>query len=161
MKKTVKQPQLIEDDFTFRNQEIEKAFDRIVLEAKALLTVFEHQKYRSSVDILHTKSGKDTMLLKEWICYCFNLTLTNTKNGNYHIYFGWDEGAINKFGLSLFSRMLRIIFRNTMSEKTKVHIERCVRINKGASNIQGFFQNRIMNGENEFISISVEERVAA
>jgi hypothetical protein len=161
MKKTVKQPQLIEDDLTIRNHEIEKAFNQIIIEARTLLTVFEHQKYRSYVDILHSKSGKDTNLIKEWLCYCFNITLTNTKNGSYLIYFGWDEEAIDKFGLSLFSKMLRIIFRVTMFEATPMNIESCVRINKGASNIHNFYLQRILNGENDFVSISVEERVAA
>jgi hypothetical protein len=161
MKKTVKQPQPIEDDLQIRNYEIENAFNQIVIEARTLLTVFEHKKYRSYVDILHSKSGKDTMLIKEWICYCFNLTLTNTKNGNYLIYFGGDEEAIDKFGLFLFSKMLRIIFKITMSQATQVDIERCIRINKGASNIHNFYLQRILNGENDFVSISVEERVLA
>jgi hypothetical protein len=161
MKKTVKQPQLIEDDLQIRNHEIERAFNQMLIEARSLLTVFEHQKYRSYVDILHSKSGKDTNLIKEWLCYCFNLTLTSTKNGNYVIYFGWDEEAVDKFGLSLFSKMLRIIFRITMFEATQVNIENSIRINKGATNIHNFYLQRIANGENDFVSISVEERVAA
>lgn len=161
MKKTVKQPQLIEDDLQIRNHEIEKAFNQIIMEARTLLTVFEHKKYRSYVDILHSKSGKDTLLIKEWLCYCFNITLTNTMNGHYLIYFGYDEDALSKFGLSLFSKMLRIIFRITMFESTQVNIETCVRINKGASNIHNFYLQRILNGESDYVSISVEERVAA
>ena len=73
------------------------------------------------------------------------------------IYFCYDEDALKRFGARTYNRVLRQIFRQTMFENSKTNVEDCVRINS-PSNVQSFFYNRLANGENEFVSITLQEQ---
>jgi len=143
-----------------RNKEVDKAYVKIIESTKSLLTPFESRKYRTIITVNHSKSGKETNLIKECLCFFFNLTLATNKAGYRMIYFSYDEDAFAKFGARLYNRVLRQIFRHTMFDATKVSIEDCVRISLTASEVQKFFINRLANGENDFVSFEVEETQA-
>ena len=138
-----------------RNKEVEKAFVLITQASKQLLTTFEHAKYRTIIEVDHTQSGKESNLLKEFMTFFFNITLTRNRANYSMIYFTFSEDAIAKFGARLYTRALRILFRHTMHDKGKISIEDCVRVNNPAQ-VENYFINRLANGENNFISIEIE-----
>ena len=140
-----------------RNKEVAKAYNKIVQGAAELLKPFQHVRYRTTIEIDHSKSGKETNLIKEFICCFFNITLSNNRAGYLMLYVNYDEDAIAKFGARLYNRVLRQLFKHTMYEKTKLNIEDCVRVN-GLGQVQNFFVNRLTNGENDFVAISVVDK---
>lgn len=142
-----------------RNKEVEKAFHRIIKETTPLLGVFESKKYRTCIQVAHFKSNKDTKLITEFLCFFWNLTLTMNVAGYKMIYFCYDEEALTRFGSRIYNRVLRQVFKQTMFENSKINVEDCIRINS-PSNVQSFFYNRLANGENDFVSITLEEQLA-
>jgi hypothetical protein len=140
-----------------RNKEVEKAFHRIIKGTTSLLRVFDSKKYRTCIQVEHSKSSKETKLINEFICFFWNLTLTMNIAGYKMIYFCYDEEALTRFGSRTYNRVLRQVFKQTMFENSKINIEDCVRINN-PSNVQSFFYNRLANGENDFVSITLEEQ---
>ncbi|WP_423149762.1 hypothetical protein [Rubrolithibacter danxiaensis] len=141
-----------------RNKEVEKAYHQITQAVKPLLTVFESKKYRTCIEVNHAKSARGTNLDQEFICFFWNITLATNKAGYKMLYFTYDEDALAKFGARMYNRALRQLYKHTMFEATKLNIEDSVRLNNPA-NVQSFFINRLANGENDFISISIEEKM--
>ncbi len=158
---TVKTPETtltLTQNLEARNKEVTKAYAKIVAEARKLVAPFENQKYRTTIEIDHTKSGKDTNLISEFVCFFFNITLTKNRADYNMIYGTFDEEAIAKFGSRLHNRFLRQLFKHTMFENTKYNIEDCIRVNDPAK-VQNFFVNRLLaNGESDWVAISVEEK---
>lgn len=157
---TVKTPETnltLTQNLQARNKEVAKAYAKIVAEARKLVTPFENQKYRTTIDIDHTKSGKETNLISEFMCFFFNITLTNNRADHNMIYGTFDEEAIAKFGSRLQNRFYRQLFKHTMFENTKLNIEDCIRVNDPAK-VQNFFVNRLANGESDWVAISIEEK---
>ena len=142
-----------------RNKEVDKAFHLITQSSKSLLLPFEGKKYRTVIIVNHSKSGKETNLIGEFICFFWNLTLATNRAGFRMIYFSYDEDSLAKFGLRLYNRAIRQVIKHTMLENTKVNIEDSVRISPQPSKVQSFFINRLANGENDYISIEVEEKI--
>lgn len=139
-----------------RNKEVEKAFHLVTQSLRTLLTPFESRKYRTYILVDHTKSGKETMLIQEFICFFFSITLSVNKAGYRMLYFRYDEESLTRFGARLYNRALRLVFKHTMFESTKLNIEDSVRVNAPA-NVQAFFIHRLAEGENTFVSIDIEE----
>lgn len=156
--KTKEDTTTITQNLEARNKEVDKAYKLIIESTKSLLTSFESKKYRTVIQVDHSRSGRETTLISEFICFFWNLTLSTNKGGYRMIYFSYDEDALAKFGPRLYNRVLRHIFKHTMFETTKLNIEDSVRINNQGADIQNFFINRLANGENNFISIEVEEK---
>lgn len=157
---TVKTPETtltLTQNLEARNKEVTKAYAKIVAEARKLVAQFEAQKYRSTIDIDHTKSGKETNLISEFVCFFFNITLTNNRHNHLMLYGCFDEEAIAKFGSRLQNRFYRVLFKHTMFENTKLNIEDCIRVNDPAK-VQNFFVNRLANGESDWVAISIEEK---
>jgi hypothetical protein len=138
-----------------RNKEVEKAFTLLTQASRSLLTTFEHQKYRTVIVVNHTESGREGNLLKEFMTFFFNITLSKNRANYSMVYFTFSEDAIAKFGARLYTRALRVLFKHTMFDKGKISIEDCVRVNNPAQ-VEGYFVNRLANGENDFVSIEVE-----
>lgn len=138
-----------------RNKEVEKAYTLLTQASRSLLTSFEHQKYRTIIEVNHTQSGREGNLLKEFMTFFFNVTLSKNRANYSMIYFTFSEDAIAKFGARLYTRALRVLFKHTMFDKGKISIEDCVRVNNPGM-VENYFVNRLLNGENDFISIEVE-----
>ena len=136
-----------------RNREVEKSFNQIIQATKPLLNAFDGKKYRTCILVNHAESGKQTNLISEFLCHFWNLTLTKNAVGYVMLYVAYDQESITRFGARLYNRVLRQVFKHTM----KTSIEDCVRINN-PSNVQQFFMNRLANGENDFVSIEVQEK---
>ncbi|WP_026896793.1 hypothetical protein [Daejeonella oryzae] len=146
-------------DLKARNKEVDKAYQLIIQSSKSLLLPFESKKYRTAILVQHSKSGKETNLISEFVCFFYNITLATNRAGYRMIYFTYDEEALAKFGLRLYNRAIRQVMKHTAFESTKVNIEDSVRISPEQSRVQSFFINRLANGENDFISIEVVENV--
>jgi hypothetical protein len=142
-----------------RNEYVEKAYQNIVRGCKELLTAFEALRYRTSASIDHTKSGKETNLVSEWICPFWNITLTRNRHNYTMIYVSYDEDALTRFGDKLFNRMLRVVMKCTNYEAFDFNIENSIRIDHQATDIQPFFISRVLNGEKEHVSITAEDKV--
>ncbi|SEA76831.1 hypothetical protein [Pedobacter hartonius] len=149
----------LEQNLQQRNENVEQAYHNIVKDTKELLTAFDSLKYRMSVTINHTKSGKETNLINEFISYFHNFTLTNNRFGYYMIYISYDEVALEKFGDKLFNRMLRIVFNNTNAVVGDINIENCIRLDHSATDIQPFFINRLLSDPQDHVTINTEEKV--
>lgn len=138
-----------------RNAEVMKAYTLITQASRSLLKSFDHSKYRSVIEVDHMQSGKESNLIKEFMTFFFNITLTRNRAGYNMIYLTFSEDAIAKFGARLYTRCLRVLFKYTMFDKGKISIEDSVRVNNPAQ-VENYFVNRLLNGENNFISIEVE-----
>ena len=138
-----------------RNKEVEKAYTLLTQASRQLLNSFEHQKYRTIIEVNHIQSGREGNLLKEFMTFFFNVTLSKNRANYSMIYFTFSEDAVAKFGARLYTRALRVLFKHTMFDKGKISIEDCVRVNNPGQ-VESYFVNRLLNGENDFISIEIE-----
>ena len=156
--KTIDPELKLQQNLDARNTEVEKAYQQIIQATKPLLAPFDGRKYRTFIHVDHTKSGKETKLISEFICFFWNLTLTINIAGYKMIYFQYDEESIARFGARTYNRVLRQVFKHSMFENTKLNVEDCIRINN-PTNVQSFFVNRLANGESDFVSIGIEEQI--
>lgn len=155
--KTEDDATILAQNLELRNKEVAKAYFLITQASKQLLTTFEHAKYRTTIQVNHSESGRESNLISEWMTFFFNITLSKNRAGYNMIYLTFSEDAIAKFGARLYTRCLRILFKHTMFDKGKISIEDCVRVNNPAQ-VEGYFVNRLANGENSFIAIDVEPK---
>ncbi len=144
-------------NLAIRNKEVERCFNLVIQGCRKLLGAFEHQKYRTVIEIDHTKSDKDTKLIKEFLCSFFNVTLTKNRADYDMIYLTYSEEAVSRFGARLYNRVIRQLYKHTTYEGKKVNVEDCVRLNE-LGKVEQFFIGRLTNGENAFTSISIEEK---
>lgn len=144
-------------NLALRNKEVERCFNLIVQGCKHLLLDFSHTKYRTVIQIDHSKSEKDTKLIKEFLCSFFNITLTKNRADYSMIYLTYSEEAIPRFGARLYNRVVRQLYKHTTWEGKKVNIEDCVRLNDPGK-VESFFIGRLTNGENAYTSISIEDK---
>ncbi|CAM4306656.1 hypothetical protein SAMN06265348_110263 [Pedobacter westerhofensis] len=142
-----------------RNEAVTKAFEKISEESLHLLKVFESAQYRTVATVDHLGNDRYPNLVRESISYFWNLTLSKNKTGNLVIYFSYDTEAISKFGTMIYNQTLRTIFATTSAATANVNIEDSVRINSVTKNVKDFFFKRIMDGENESVSIKAVEHV--
>lgn len=150
---------VLAQNLELRNQNVEQAYLNIIKGCKELLTAFDTLRYRMHVTIDHTKSGKETNLISEWMCYFMNLTLTRNKYGYHMLYFSFDAEALTRFGDKMFNRMLRVVFNCTNITVTDLNIENSIRIEHEASDIQPFFINRLLADPKDYITITAEDKV--
>lgn len=157
-KKNTVQEELSQEQMV--NNEVVRVFDLIVQSAQDVVKSFESKKYRTSVLIDHMQNSNNN-LIKEYLSYFFNVTLTRNKNSILVIYIGFDSEAIARFGTQLHNQLLRAIMKHTMKENTSVDIENCIRIDAVTKEVRNYFYKRITDGENDYVSIKVDDAVAA
>lgn len=157
-KKNTVQEELSQEQMV--NNEVVRVFDLITQSAQDVVKSFESKKYRTSVLIDHMQNSNNN-LIKEYLSYFFNITLTRNKNSILVIYIGFDSEAITRFGTMLHNQFIRMIMSHTMKENTLVDIESCIRIDAGTKEVRNYFYKRITDGENDYVSIRVDDVVAA
>lgn len=157
-KNTTVQEELSQEQMV--NNEVVRVFDLITQSAQDVVKSFESKKYRTSVLIDHMQNSNNN-LIKEYLSYFFNVTLTRNKNSILVIYIGFDSEAISRFGTMLYNRFIRMIMSHTMKENTLVDIEACIRIDAGTKEVRNYFYKRITDGESDYVSIRVDDVVAA
>ncbi|TKC57686.1 hypothetical protein FBD94_20655 [Pedobacter hiemivivus] len=157
-----KKANTVDDQLTTEQQmnaEVLQAFNLITQSARAVVSNFETKKYRTSVLINHLQNNSNS-LVKEYLSYFFNVTLTRNKNSLLVIYIGFDTEAVTRFGSMLHNQLIREVMKHTMQDNTSVNIESCIRVDANTKDVRYFFYKRITEGENEYVTILVDEPVA-
>jgi hypothetical protein len=157
-KKTTVQEELSTEQS--HNNEVIRVFDLITQSAREVVSNFETKKYRTSVMVDHLQNNNNS-LVREYLSYFFNVTLTRNKNSLLVIYIGFDGEAISRFGNMLHNQFLREVMKHTMKEATLVNIESCIRIDAVTKEVRNYFYKRITDGENEYVTITIDEPIVA
>ena len=152
---------LVNADLQQNNDLVEKAYTAITNVASELLKKFELAKYRTHVSVEHCKDPQNTNLVREYICFFWNITLSNSKEGKSYIFISIDESGIEKFGSGLTNLLLRSAFKITESLEGQHSIEYSMRVNYMAMDIHNFFYRRIVEGETDFVSLSTVDHLAS
>ena len=137
------------------NYEIANAYQLIINEAINLIRRFELTKYRTWINIEHAQGSKETHLIREFVTFFWNITLSS-KDSKSFIFISYDETAIEKFGSALTAQLLRHAYQYTQSKNNKLNIEYALRVNFIPMDIHSFFYKRIVDGENNIVSIHTE-----
>jgi hypothetical protein len=157
-KNTTVQEELSQEQLV--NNEVVRVFELITQSAQDVVRSFESKKYRTSVLIDHMQNNNNN-LIKEYLSYFFNVTLTRNKNSLLVIYIGFDSEAITRFGSMLHNQFIRQIMAHTAKENTLVDIESYIRIDAGTKEVRNYFYKRITDGESDYVNIRVDDVVAA
>jgi 3-oxoacyl-ACP reductase-like protein len=155
-KKTTVQEELSTEQLS--NNEVIRVFDLITQAAREVVSNFETKKYRTSVMVDHLQNNNNS-LIREYLSYFFNVTLTRNKHSLLVIYIGFDSEAITRFGSMLHNLFLREVMKQTMKEATEVNIESCIRIDANTKEVRNYFYKRITDGANEYATITIDEPV--
>jgi hypothetical protein len=142
------------------NNEVYRVYSLITQSAREVVSSFETKKYRTSVMIDHLQNNGNS-LIKEYLSYFFNVTLTRNKNSLLVIYIGFDTEAVTRFGTLMHNKLIREVIRHTTQENTSVNIESCIRVDANTKDVRYYFYKRITEGENEYVTITVDEPVVA
>lgn len=140
------------------NEEVLKAYIKIVDVAIGLLSNFEMSKYRTYLILDHKANPQNQNLINEFVCHFFNITLSNSKDGRSFIFIDNDANYIEKFGSNMPNRLMREAYRITHSENSTQGIEYSLRVNYEAQDVKSYFYKLTFNGETEVISIITAER---
>ncbi|MES2447304.1 MAG: hypothetical protein V4546_08990 [Bacteroidota bacterium] len=149
---------MITPELQVNNEQVLKAYTKIVEVAVELLKGFEMKKYRTYIMMDHLKNELNANLISEFVCHFYNITLSNSKDGRSFIFIEIDEEYVSKFGNNLPNRLLREAYKLTQSEDNTAGIEYCLRPQFAPSDVHNFFFRNLVNGETEVISILVAER---
>jgi len=152
---------LINAELQQNNDAVEKAYTAITNEASELLRKFELAKYRTHLSVEHCKDPQNTNLVREFISYFWNVTLSNSKEGKSYIFISIDENGLEKFGSGLTNLLLRSAFKITDSINTEFDIQYAMRVNYMPMDIHNFFYRRIVEGETDLVSIYTVEQLTS
>lgn len=152
---------LIDAQLQQNNFEVANAYSMITKSAIELLQRFELTKYRTWINVEHCKNTKqqNTQLVREWVSFFWNITLSNSKEGKSFIFISIDETAIEKFGNGLTNLLLRRAFLLTQSTDNGLNIEYALRVNYMPMDVHNFFYRRLVDGETDIVSIFTEEHL--
>jgi hypothetical protein len=153
----------ITTDIQLTNGEVEKAYTLMLDKARELLKRFDVAKFRTFAVMDHTKNEQNTNLVKEFLCYFFNITLSmSPKDAKYFIFIDLGLEGLEKFGSMLANNLLRECYQLTQSDDNTNGIEYALRVNYlPADNLHNFYYRRIVEGETGYVSIGTVEKEAA
>jgi hypothetical protein len=152
---------LVNAELQQNNLEVEQAYTKITEVAKELLKKFELTKYRTHLSVEHCKDPQNTNLVREFVSFFWNITLSNSKEGKSYIFISFDESGLEKFGSGLTNLLLRSAFKITQFESQEINIEYALRVNYIPMDVHNFFYRRIVEGETDTVSIYTEEHLAS
>lgn len=135
----------ITNDVQQVNKEVEKAYTLMVEKATELLKRFDVAKFRTYCLMDHSKNEQNTKLVKEFLCYHWNITLSmSPKDGKYYIFIDLGLEAIEKFGSNLTNQLLRECYILTQSNDNTGGIEYALRVNHIPSDqLHNFYYRRL------------------
>ncbi len=146
--KTKKQPKapqpktnyvMLTPELQHNNDAVMKAYTKIVQKATELMKKFELSKYRTYVEVDHTKNPQNAQYVAEFVCHFWNITLSNSKEGKSYIFINYDSAFIEKFGSSLTNQLLREAYRVTNSEDGTIGIEYALRVQFTDYDVHNYF----------------------
>lgn len=150
-KSIAKQTQII-------NEEVEKSYTLIIDKARDLLKRFEGLEFRSYCEIDHTKNEQNTNLVKEFLCYFWNITIyINLENGRYFIQIDMGKEELTKFGNGLTNLLFSEVYRVIQANGDTAHTENNLLINFKPLPMLNYYYSIIARGETEYINISTVE----
>lgn len=150
---------IVSEEQQINNREVEKAYTKIVAKATELIRKFEMAKYRTWIDIDHLKEEQNVHLVREFVSFHWNVTLSMNKDGRYYIFFDIDQEGISKFGSGLTNYLLREAYAVTQSNDNTDGIQYSLRVNFASIDVHNFYYRRLADGETTTLSITTEERV--
>lgn len=140
------------------NQEVQKAYQKIINAAQQLLTKFELSKFRTYIIVENTKDPQNTNYINEFICHFWSINLINGRDGRYYIYINYDSDYIEKFGSNLTNLLLREAYRATNSEDGTNGCEYALKVMFTDHDVHNYFFRLTFEGETDTVSIAVVER---
>jgi hypothetical protein len=149
---------MVTTELQIMNAEVTKAYELITKAAIELMKRFDLPKYRTWIDIDHTKDPQNTTVVREFICHFWNVTLSTNKDGRLYIFIDIDEVSLSRLGNNLTNTLLRRAFQVTVSKDETQGIEYALRVNYTPTNIQNFFYRRIVDGDTETSTVTTEEK---
>lgn len=149
---------MVTPELQVNNEAVMKAYTKIVQKAMELLTKFEMRKYRTYVEVDHTKNPQNVSYISEFVCHFWNVTLSNSKEGKSYIFINYDADFIEKFGSNLTNQLLREAYRITNSEDGTTGIEYALRVQFTDYDVHNYFYRVTFEGETDTISIATVER---
>lgn len=149
---------MITTELQTTNDEVSKAYDLITQAAIGLMKRFDLPKFRTWVNVEHTKDPQNTTVVREFICHFWNITLSTNKDGRLFIFVDLDEISLSKLGNNLTNSLLRTAFQVTQSEDELTGIQYALRVNYTPTNIQNFFYRRVVEGDTETSTVTTEEK---
>jgi hypothetical protein len=158
MKTKVNTPTTPHTEEQQKREALELIFAQAIEQAGAFLKPFDTEKYRTTVTINHEKLKTNESLIREFLCFHFNITLSKNKNGYHVLYFNYDEEAITKFGTRVFNQMLRTLISTSSKECTQINVEDRVRVATKPTDVHNFLWKRVIDKEKEHIVINAVEQ---
>lgn len=149
---------MVTPELQHTNDEVMKAYTKIVNKATELLKKFELSKYRTYLEIDHTKDPQNANYISEFVCHFWNITLTNGKDGRSFIFVNYDGDHIEKFSSNLTSQLLREAYKVTNSEDGTIGIEYALKVMLVDYDVHNYFYRLTFEGETDTISIRCVER---
>ncbi len=149
---------MVTPELQLNNEAVLKAYTQIVQKATELLNKFEMRKYRTYVEVDHTKNPQNVQYVSEFVCHFWNITLSNSKEGKSYIFINYDADFIEKFGSNLTNQLLREAYRVTNSEDGTIGIEYALRVQFKDYDVHNYFYRLTFEGETDTISIAMVEK---
>lgn len=149
---------MVTPELQLNNEAVMKAYTQIVNKATELLKKFELSKYRTYVEVDHTKNPQNVSYVNEFVCHFWNVTLSNGKDGRSYIFINYDADFIEKFGSNLTNQLLREAYRVTNSEDGTIGIEYALKVMLVDYDVHNYFYRLTFEGETDTISLSCVER---
>jgi hypothetical protein len=149
---------MVTPELQLNNEAVMKAYTQIVQKATELLNKFEMRKYRTYVEVDHTKNPQNVNYVSEFVCHFWNITLSNSKEGKSYIFINYDADFIEKFGSNLTNQLLREAYRVTNSEDGTIGIEYAIRVQFKDYDVHNYFYRLTFEGETDTISIAMVEK---
>ena len=157
-KKKTTQFVLVTPELQINNEQVLKAYTKIVEVGIDLLKGFEMQKYRTYILMEHTKNEQNVNLIKEFVCHFYNITLSNSKEGKSYIFIDLDDDFIKKFGNNLANRLLRQAYQITQSDDNSAGIEYSLRPNFLLNEVSAYLYKLSYGGDTNVLTILVADK---
>ena len=152
---------MVTPDVEVINQEVQKAYQKIIEAAQQLLKRFEMTKYRTYVLVENTKDPENTNYINEFICQFWSINLINGRDGRYYIYINYDGNSIEKFGSNLTNLLLREAYRATNSEDGTIGCEYALKVMFVDHDVRSYYYRLCFEGDTKTATIAVVERPEA
>lgn len=149
---------MVTPELQLNNEAVLKAYTQIVQKATELLNKFEMRKYRTYVEVDHTKNPQNVQYVSEFVCHFWNITLSNSKEGKSYIFINYDADFIEKFGSNLTNQLLREAYKVTNCEDGTIGIEYSLRVQFKDYDVHNYFYRLTFEGETDTISIAMVEK---
>lgn len=137
---------------------VENNYELIITKAINLLKKQTTTELRTYCTMDHSKNELNSNLIKEFLCYFWNITLsTDINTGRYCIDVDFGKEALVKFGNSLANSLIQEIFSVLHANEQSAHPEFPLFINFVPIEHLTHWYRTIAQGETDYVSIFTVE----